>query len=234
MKKNKNIAKKKAIVLLSGGLDSPTVAFMAREKGYDVSCLIFDYGQRHRREIESAKKIAEREGFPFEVLEFRMPWGGSSLLDKQIKIPRKRDLKAIKNKIPSTYVPARNTIFIAFGVSYAEAIGAEAVFIGANAIDFSGYPDCRPEYFKAYKKLISRATKNGKIKIEVPLLYKNKSEIIKIGRSIGVPHELTWSCYDGGEVPCLECDSCILRAKGFKEAGLKDPLVKQTSKTYKE
>jgi 7-cyano-7-deazaguanine synthase len=219
MKKNK-----KAVVLLSGGLDSATAAFIAKRKGHDVFCLIFDYGQRHRKEIECAKKIAKREGFSFEVVRFNMPWGGSSLLDKKIRLPKKRNLKEITSEIPSTYVPARNTIFIAFGVSYAESIGADAVFIGANAVDFSGYPDCRPDYFDAYKKLISKATKRGKIKIEIPLLYKTKAEIIKMGKSMGVPHELTWSCYSGEEEPCLECDSCLLRIKGFEEAGISEPL----------
>jgi 7-cyano-7-deazaguanine synthase len=227
MKRVNSEIEKKAVVLLSGGLDSATTAFIARKMGFSVFCLLFDYGQRHKKEVLSAIRLAEKEGFPFEVVKFKMPWGGSSLLDKEIGIPKKRSLGEIKEEIPSTYVPARNTIFIAFGVSYAEAIGASAVFIGANAIDFSGYPDCRPSYFKAFEKLISEGTKAGEIKIETPLLNKTKMEIIKLGIDLGVSHELTWSCYDGGEEPCGECDSCLLREKGFQEAGIIDPASKK-------
>lgn len=215
---------KKAVVLLSGGLDSITAAYLAEKQGYEVSCLIFDYGQRHRREILSAVRLAKNAGFQYKIIKFKLSWLGSSLLDKKMKIPGGRQLSEIAKNIPTTYVPARNTIFMAFGISCAEAMGAEAVFIGANAVDYSGYPDCRPEYFEAYKKLIYCGTKNKKIKIKTPLLYKTKAEIIKIGISLGVPHKLTWSCYKGGIRPCGKCDSCILRAKGFKEAGLKDPL----------
>lgn len=213
---------KKAVVLLSGGLDSTTTLYIARRQGYNITCLIFDYGQRHRKEISAAKRIA---GNAYNLIRFRLPWGGSSLLDKKIGIPKRRTLRDIQSGIPSTYVPARNTLFLAFAISCAEAIGAEKIFIGANCLDFSGYPDCRPDYFKAYEKLISRGTKAGNIKIEAPLLKKTKAEIIRIGTSLGVPYELTWSCYMGGKRPCGECDSCILRAKGFREAGIPDPLI---------
>lgn len=216
---------KKAIVLLSGGLDSITAAYIARKKGYDVSCLFFDYGQRHKKEARSAKRLAEFSSFEYKIIKFRLPWGGSSLLDKKIKVPRNRVLGKIQEEIPSTYVPARNTLFIAFAVSYAEAVGADSIFIGANAVDFSGYPDCRPGYFKAYRKLIKEGTRHGKIKIEAPLLSMTKAEIIKTGISLGVPYKLTWSCYMGGKIPCGACDSCILRKKGFREAGLRDPLL---------
>lgn len=213
---------KKAVVLLSGGLDSTTTLYIARRQGYNITCLIFDYGQRHEREIEAAKRIA---GGPYKIIRFKLPWGGSSLLDRKMKIPRGRSLRDIQSGIPSTYVPARNTLFLAFAISCAEAIGAEKIFIGANCLDFSGYPDCRPDYFKAYEKLISQGTKVGRIKIEAPLLKKTKAEIIRIGTSIGVPYNLTWSCYMGGKRPCGECDSCVLRAKGFGEAGIPDPLI---------
>lgn len=213
---------KKAVVLLSGGLDSTTTLYIARRQGYNVMCLIFDYGQRHKKEIEAAKGIA---GDSYKLIRFKLPWGGSSLIDKKMQVPKGRSLRKIQRGIPSTYVPARNTIFLAFGISYAEAIGAEKIFIGANCLDYSGYPDCRPDYFKAYERLISLGTKLGKIGIEAPLLKKTKSEIIRIGTSLGVPYELTWSCYMGGKSPCGECDSCILRAKGFREAGIPDPLL---------
>lgn len=213
---------KKAVVLLSGGLDSATTLYIARRDGYKVSCLLFDYGQRHKREIESAKKIAKKIDCPYKVIKFILPWGGSSLIDKKIKIPKERSFAEIKKGIPSTYVPARNTLFIAFAISYAEAIGADAIFIGAHCMDYSGYPDCRPEYLEACENLIRTGTKLGKIKISAPLLKKNKAEIIKIGTSLGVPYELTWSCYEGGEKPCGVCDSCNLRSKGFSEAGIRD------------
>ncbi len=218
---------KKAVVLLSGGLDSSTTLYIARREGYKVLCLIFDYGQRHRKEILSAKRLANITGSPYEVVRFRLPWGGSSLVDIRLTIPKGRSIDEIKRGIQSTYVPARNTLFLTFGISCAEAIGAEAVFIGANSLDFSGYPDCRPNYFKAYKRLITAGTKAGRsIKIKVPLLKKTKADIIKIGTSLGVPYELTWSCYVGGRKPCGKCDSCLLRAKGFMEAGIPDPMVK--------
>lgn len=222
---------KKAIILLSGGLDSATTLYYAGSKGYDCRCLIFDYGQRHKKEMKSAVKIARSAGAGYEILKFKLPWKGSALLDKNIAIPKPANrLTGKQAKIPSTYVPARNTIFLSFAVSYAEAIGAGAIFIGANAVDFSGYPDCRPEYYRVFDKLIERGTKAGaekkKIRIFTPLIYKTKAEIIKLGTKLGVPYEYTWSCYAGGMRPCLECDSCVFRAKGFKEAGVRDPLLK--------
>jgi len=220
--------RKKAIILLSGGLDSATTLYYAGSKGYDCRCLIFDYGQRHKKEVESAKKIAKSCGAAYEVIKFGLPWEGSVLLDGDAAVPKNRP--HMKQGIPSTYVPARNTIFLSFAVSYAEAIGAGAIFIGANAVDFSGYPDCRPEYYRVFDKLIKRGTKAGaekkKIRIFTPLIYKTKAQIIKLGTKLGVPYEYTWSCYAGGRRPCLECDSCVFRAKGFKEAGVRDPLLK--------
>jgi len=215
---------KKAVVLLSGGLDSSTVLYIAKRRGFDIHCLIFDYGQRHKRELESAKNIARVALSRATVLKIALPWKGSSLLDKKLKIPSFNS-----SKIPSTYVPARNTIFLSFAISYAEAIGAGDIFIGANVLDYSGYPDCRPAYFKAFNRLARLATKRGiehkGIRIQTPLIRLKKSEIIRVGTRLGVPYGLTWSCYSGGKKPCGRCDSCVLRAKGFKEARSIDPLI---------
>lgn len=215
---------KKAIVLLSGGLDSATTLFYAKKKGYKVYCLIFDYGQRHKREISSAVKIAKKAGCKYEVIRIKFPWKGSSLLDRKIKLP-----KSLSKAIPSTYVPARNTIFLSFALSYAEAVGAADIFIGANALDFSGYPDCRPKYYKVFNRLSRVATKSGvenkAIKIHTPLIDKTKKEIVLLAKRLKVPLELTWSCYRGGTKPCGVCDSCRLRQRGFRRAGVKDPLV---------
>ncbi len=217
----------KAVVLLSGGIDSSTTLYYAKDKGYDCHCLIFDYGQRHKKEIESAKKVARVCGAGWQVVKFDLPWKGSALLDKKMKIPKRRGPSEMTNKIPSTYVPARNTIFLSFATSYAEAIGAKAIFIGANAIDFSGYPDCRPAYYNIFRKLIKRATKVGVegngIKIFTPLIKMTKAQIIRLGMRLKVPYKYSWSCYKGGNRPCLVCDSCILRAKGFDETGFIDP-----------
>ncbi len=213
---------KRAIVLLSGGLDSATTFYLAKKKGFECFCLIFDYGQRHRREIGSAKKIAKEANCKYQILKINFPWKGSALLDKRINIP-KRD-----NGIPSTYVPARNIIFLSFALSYAEARGASAIYIGAHSQDYSGYPDCRPEFFSAFNKVISCGTKSGvekrKIELKTPLINKTKASIIRLGIRLGVPFELTWSCYRGGRGPCGKCDSCYFRAKGFHEARLRDPL----------
>lgn len=218
---------KKAIVLLSGGIDSSTTLYYAISRGYKCYCLIFDYNQRHRKEILAAKKIAQSVLCPFQVLKFSLPWKGSSLLDSKMKIPY-RDIKEIQTQttIPSTYVPARNTIFLSFALSWAETISIETIFIGANAVDFSGYPDCREEYFNHFEKLIKVAIKPGKrIKILAPLLHKSKAEIILLAKRLKVPLEMTWSCYEGKKRPCGKCDSCLLRAKGFEEAGIKEPLT---------
>lgn len=214
---------KKAIVLLSGGLDSTTTLFFAKKKGYKVSCLIFDYNQRHKREISSAIRIAKRAGCEHKVVKIELPWKGSALLDKRISVPKKGGAG-----IPATYVPARNTIFLSFALSFAEAIGARDIFIGANAIDFSGYPDCRPHYYKAFNKLSRLATKvgieNRAIKINAPLISKSKKQIVLLARKLRVPLELTWSCYRGGQRPCGVCDSCRLRKKGFVRAKVIDPI----------
>jgi 7-cyano-7-deazaguanine synthase len=225
--------RKKAVVLLSGGLDSATTLYLARRKGYAAHCLVFDYGQRHRKEIASAKKIAGAAGRPSTVLKIKLPWQGSSLLDKGLDVPRVTTSQShnVTGKIPSTYVPGRNIIFLSFALSFAEAIGAKAIFIGANSIDYSGYPDCRPEFYRAFSIAAAKGTKSGAagqgIKIFTPLVKMSKSRIIKTGKSLGVPYELTWSCYQGGKRPCGVCESCYFRAKGFREAGIFDPLLKK-------
>ena len=212
---------KTAVVLLSGGLDSATVLYLAKAEGYKCQALIFDYGQRHKREINSAVKIAKASGTDYRILKINLPWKGSSLLDKKIKVPEK-----IASGIPNTYVPARNIIFLSFALSLAEAINSSAIFIGAHAQDYSGYPDCRGEFFKAFIEMakVGIAAKY-KIQIRVPLLNKTKAQIITSGRKFGVPFNLTWSCYRAGKSPCGKCDSCYYRAKGFKEAGVIDPLI---------
>ncbi len=220
---------KEAVVLLSGGLDSTTVLYIARDRGYRCNCLIFDYGQRHRKEIRQAVKIAKRAKCDYRVIKIPFPWQGSSLLDKNTKLPSNRSAENMAENIPSTYVPARNTVFLSIAAGWAETLVADAIFIGANAIDFSGYPDCRPEYFEAYNKLLREGTRIGleekPITIEAPLIDKKKSEIIKIGSGLMAPYGLTWSCYEGRRRPCLVCDACLLRKKGFEEAGLEDPLM---------
>jgi len=201
----------KAIVLLSGGLDSTTVLYYALSKGYECHALIFDYGQRHKKEVRHAVAVAKRVSVAYNVMRIALPWKGSSLLNKKDKIPANRKMKGI----PSTYVPARNSIFLSFALSYAEAIGAKAIFIGANAIDFSGYPDCRPNFYKAFQNMVHHGTRDKNIKIYTPLINMTKTEIVRLGHKLGAPLYKTWSCYAGGKEPCGVCDSCRLRDKGF-------------------
>jgi len=213
----------RAVVLLSGGLDSATTLYFARKKGFRCFCLIFDYGQRHKKEIGSAVKIAQDAGASYKIIKISLPWQGSALLDKRIKISRG------KKGIPNTYVPGRNIIFLSFALSYAEAIGAGAIFIGAHIQDYSGYPDCRPQFYQAFGRVISTGTKSGvekkEIRIITPLINKGKAEIIRLGENLGVPFALTRSCYEGASRPCGRCDSCYFRARGFKEAGIIDPAL---------
>jgi len=221
---------KKAVVLLSGGLDSAVVLYSAKKQGFKCDCLIFDYGQRHKREIDSAERIARAAGVKSTLVRISLPWKGSSLLDRKISLSPAQVKPSAKNAgIPLTYVPGRNIIFLSFAVSFAEAMSAGAVFIGAHTEDYSGYPDCRPEFYRAFSKAVASGTKTGVegrgIKIFIPLIDKTKAGIIKTGRRLGVPFQFTWSCYKGGKRPCGKCDSCFFRAKGFKDAGIKDPLL---------
>jgi len=217
---------RRAVILLSGGLDSATTLYLAKKNGFQAHCLIFDYGQRHRREIIQAKKIAQQNRCPFKIVKISLPWKGSALLDKSISLPHRTTINL--KEIPITYVPARNIIFLSFAASYAEAIHANAIFIGANSIDYSGYPDCRPEFLKSFEVSLQKGLKAGvqgrTIKIYAPLVKKTKAQIIRLGNKLRVPYSLTWSCYAGGRTPCGKCDSCFLRQKGFEDAGLGDPL----------
>jgi len=212
----------KAIILLSGGIDSTTTLYLAKKQGYKCHALVFDYGQRHKRELSSAVAVAKRAKVPYQIIKIKLPWKGSALLDSRYPLPITRSFKAIGKGIPSTYVPARNTIFLSFALSYAEAIGAEAVFIGANAIDFSGYPDCRPSFYQAFQKVVKEGTKKKKIKVLTPLIDMTKAQIIALGLKLKAPLKLTWSCYKGGKRPCGVCDSCKLRQKGFSQLGIRD------------
>ncbi|MDI6707764.1 MAG: 7-cyano-7-deazaguanine synthase QueC [Candidatus Thermoplasmatota archaeon] len=221
------MANKKAVVLLSGGIDSATTLAIAKSENYDTHAISFDYGQRHKKELESAKKIARHYRAKHKILKLDLNFVSSSLLQKKQKIPE-RNIKDLGRDIPSTYVPARNLIFLAYASAYAESIGASKIFIGANAIDYSGYPDCRPDFYKALQEVIKVGTKTGvegkAIDIKYPLINLTKAEIIKKGLSLKVPYHLTWSCYRGKRKACGKCDSCLIRLKGFREAGIKDTI----------
>jgi len=222
---------KKAVVLSSGGLDSTTAMAIAKFEGFEIYSLSFSYGQRHAVELEAAQKVADALGVT-EHLVINMDLnkiGGSSLTD-DIDVPKKRDEQAMTQEIPVTYVPARNTIFLSFGLAWAEVLESSDIFIGVNAVDYSGYPDCRPEYIDAFERMANLATKAGvegttKIRIRTPLIHLTKAQIIQKGMELGVDYALTHSCYDPSPqgLACGECDSCFLRKKGFKEAGVKDP-----------
>ncbi len=220
---------KKAVCLFSGGMDSAVCLFVARSEGYEVTALSFDYGQRHEKEVEAAHGLTQALQIPQHVVRFKLPWKGSALLEREGKMPQSRDPGRMPQMIPSTYVPTRNSIFLSFAFSCAEAEKADAIFFGANVLDYSGYPDCRPEYLEAFAQAMSKGTKAGvegkKIEIKAPLIDLTKKEIVLLGTRLGVPFEKTWSCYAGESKPCGVCDSCILRAKGFHEAGIPDPLL---------
>ncbi|HAL44553.1 MAG: 7-cyano-7-deazaguanine synthase QueC [Planctomycetes bacterium GWF2_42_9] len=223
-------ALKKAVILLSGGLDSTTTLAIAKSRGFDCFALTFRYGQRHSIEQKSAKKIAKFFGGKQLVVDVNPAvFQHSALTDKSIKVPMGRKIDS--SKIPVTYVPARNTLFLSYALALAESIGAFDIFIGVNSTDYSGYPDCRPEYIKAYEKMANLATaasvqKKGKYKIHTPIIKMTKSQIIKTGVKLGVNYSLTHSCYnpDKKGIACGKCDSCQLRLKGFAEAKLKDPV----------
>ena len=222
---------KKAVCLISGGLDSCVTAFLAKKKGYELYALTVRYGQRHLKEITCAKKIAKAVGAKeHSIIDINLDqFGGSSLLKSSSQTIHHRSLKEIGKRIPSTYVPARNTIFLSLALAYAEARNADTIFIGVNALDYSGYPDCRPDYLNVFQKLATLATKCGvegtSIRIEAPLLHDSKVTIIKKGIKLNVPFQYTWSCYQGDKKACGRCDSCLLRLHGFAEAGVMDPLA---------
>ncbi len=220
----------KAVILLSGGLDSSTVLYQALTDGCECYAISFDYQQRHRKELHSARFVAKKAGVAqHQIITFDLTqWGGSALTDNSIDLPQERSLQEMSQNIPITYVPARNTIFLSFAVSYAETLGASRVYIGVNALDYSGYPDCRPDYIQAMQEVFRLGTKEGRegnpINIITPLIDLKKTEIIQLGRKLGVPWELTWSCYSGGDIACGLCDSCRLRLAAFSELGLTDPV----------
>ncbi len=221
----------KAVVLSSGGLDSTTVIAIARSEGFEIYSLSFDYGQRHVHELKAAKKIAER----FQVAKHLVigidlhAIGGSALTDN-LDVPKSRNLKTMSSEIPITYVPARNTIFLSYALAWAEVLKSANIFIGVNAVDFSGYPDCRPEFIASFEHMANLATKIGvegktQVRIRTPLLHLNKAQIITKGTELGVDYAITHSCYDPSPegLACGQCDSCLLRQKGFVEAGIPDP-----------
>ncbi|MGB6327554.1 MAG: 7-cyano-7-deazaguanine synthase QueC [Halarcobacter sp.] len=220
----------KAIILLSGGLDSSTVLYKAIADGCECYAISFDYQQRHKKELDSALSIAEKAGvIGHQVVKFDLTqWGGSALTDNSIDLPQERSLEEMSQNIPVTYVPARNTIFLSFACAYAETIAAERIYIGVNALDYSGYPDCRPDYIQGMQEVFRLGTRQGRegnpINIVTPLIDLKKTEIIQLGNKLGVPWELTWSCYSGGEVACGVCDSCRLRLAAFDELRLTDPV----------
>lgn len=222
---------KPAVVLLSGGVDSATTLAIARSQGFLPYALSFAYGQRHSRELESAKCVAAALGAKEHlILTLDLRLIGGSALTGDIAVPKGRSLEEIGSGIPITYVPARNTIFLAHALAWAEVLGAEDVFFGANVLDYSGYPDCRPEYIEAFERMADLATKAGvegsRFKIHTPLIRMTKAEIVRTGHALGVDFSLTWSCYEPSADgrACGLCDSCVLRKKGFAEAGLMDPL----------
>jgi len=222
-----------AVILLSGGIDSTTAAAIAIQQGYQLHALTFCYGQRHQREIESAKRVASfLPAKTHRIIEFDLRSIGGSALTDQIAVPKGRSDPEIADGIPITYVPARNTIFLSFGLALAERVGAADIFFGANQLDYSGYPDCREEYIAAFENMANLATQAGvegktRLKIHAPLLQMTKADIINKGLELGLDYGLTWSCYDPGNngIACGLCDSCRLRLKGFQAAGRVDPIA---------
>jgi 7-cyano-7-deazaguanine synthase len=222
---------KRAVALASGGLDSSTVLALARKQGYDVYALSFDYGQRHRCELEAARRITQSLGIKHHVIaSVDLRAFGGSALTSDIEVPKSRAIQEISTEIPVTYVPARNTIFLSMALGWCEVLHAQDIFLGVNAVDYSGYPDCRPEFLEAFERLANLATKAGvegqsRFQIHAPLLHMTKAEIIRTGIAAGVDFSLTHSCYDPTPegFACGACDSCILRHNGFVEAGIPDP-----------
>lgn len=220
-----------AVVLLSGGLDSSTALAIAIERGFSPHAISFRYGQRHQRELEAATAIAQHYGVTDHRtadIDLRL-FGGSALTSDELAVPHERSLAEMGHGIPVTYVPGRNLIFLSLATAFAEVIGADDIFLGINALDYSGYPDCRPEFLEAFQTTANLATKAGTedgrtLRYHAPLIQLTKADIVREGTRLSVPWELTWSCYEGRELACGQCDSCLLRLKGFAEAGLTDPL----------
>jgi 7-cyano-7-deazaguanine synthase len=221
----------RAIILLSGGLDSATVLALASQEGFELYALSFDYGQRHQVELEKARQLAMRYSVKRHIVsKIDLRTFGGSALTSEIEVPKNRDVENV-NAIPLTYVPARNTIFLSYALAFAEVTGARDIFIGVNAVDYSGYPDCRPEFIDAFEKVANLGTKSGvegktPIRIRTPLLQMSKAEIIRAGVEAGVDYSLTSSCYDPDEkgFACAHCDACLLRLRGFSDAGVPDPI----------
>lgn len=224
--------RKRAVVLLSGGLDSTTCLAVARDEGFEVHCLSVDYGQRHRGELARARRLARELGAAdHRIVRVDLSaFGGSALTDPALAVPKGRSTRAMGRDIPITYVPARNTVLLSLALAHAETIGAEDVFVGVNAIDYSGYPDCRPAFLRAFERVAKVATRAGvegrPLRIRAPLLKLSKAGIVRLGTRLGVPYRLTLSCYDpAGGRACGRCDACQLRRKGFEEAGIPDPTI---------
>ena len=220
---------KKAVCLLSGGLDSSTCLLLAKREGYACYALSFDYGQRHKVELEAARRVAVAIGVERHLItKLPLTAFGGSALTAEIAVPKSRTADEMGHGIPVTFVPARNTIFLSFAVAWAEVLGSSDIFLGVNALDYSGYPDCRPEYIEAYQRMATLATKAGvegrKLTIHTPLLHLGKSQIVQLAAALGLEFSLTYSCYDPGPSgePCRQCDACLLRQKGFEEADIED------------
>jgi 7-cyano-7-deazaguanine synthase len=230
-------ADKQAVVLLSGGMDSTTVLAIAKSEGFALNALSFRYGQRHEAELEAARNVADKIGANRHVtLEIDLHRFGGSALTSDIEVPKGRSVAEMSSGIPVTYVPARNTIFLSFALAWSEVLGSSDIFIGVNALDYSGYPDCRPEYIRAYQRMADLATKAGvegnqNLRIRTPLINLTKAEIIRRGSELGVDYALTVSCYDADAsgAACGQCDSCLLRKKGFADAGIADVTRYQSS-----
>lgn len=226
------MAGRRAVVLLSGGLDSATALAIARAEGFDTYALSFDYGQRHDRELDSARRVAAALGAREHlVLRLDLRAIGGSALTADIPVPKGRSVEAMGSGIPVTYVPARNTIFLSYALAWAEVLESQDIFIGVNALDYSGYPDCRPAFIEAFERMANLATRAGvegtsRLRIHTPLIRLTKAEIVARGTALGVDFALTWSCYEPqpGGLACGRCDSCLLREKGFREAGVRDPV----------
>jgi len=224
---------REAVVLLSGGLDSATALAIARSEGFDCHALSFRYGQRHAAELAAAERVAKSLGvLSHRTVEIDLRQFGGSALTSDMPVPKKASADEIGSEIPITYVPARNTIFLSYALAFAEVVGAEGIYIGVNALDYSGYPDCRPEYIAAFERMANLATKAAvaggqKLKIHTPLIQLTKAQIIRRGLDLGVDYSLTLSCYDPDSAgrACGHCDSCLLRLKGFAENGVRDPIA---------